>query len=81
MATSTRHSRRKAAKARLQAKSERIARAELGRALEERRAIVRSNMATPMERNYYPQSSMANMAACSHRGYVCRASGGGVVRR
>jgi len=75
MATS-RNDRRRAAKARLLAKSERVARAELGRQADERQAIVDRNMASPPVRNYYPQSCLAGVEGMSHRGYVCRASGG-----
>lgn len=75
MATS-RNVRRKAAQARLLAKQERIARAEIGRRLSEVRETVRTNLSSSIERNYYPQSSMSGMAGLSHRGYVCRASGG-----
>lgn len=73
----TRNERRKAAKARLNAKLERIAKAELGRQADERRAIVKRNLASPIERNYYPaRSCIAEMQGASHRAYICRASGG-----
>lgn len=84
MATS-RNARRKAAKARLLAKQTRLAKAELGRQADERRAIVARNLANPRPKSErgdgvtgigYPASCMANMASLSHRGYICRAAGG-----
>ncbi len=69
----SRHQRRKAAKERNTLKSEGIAKASLAY---DKAEIVRRNMGSPMERNYYPQSSMSDMAGQSHRGYICRASGG-----
>lgn len=66
----TRNQRRMAAKARLTAKSERIAKASLAADLEARRKVVLDNLNSPRERNFYPQSSMATMEAQSHRGYV-----------
>jgi len=84
----TRNERRKAAQARLLAKQERIARAELGRQAQERRKIVQDNLSTgkPKRQGYalvngtitggngfYPESPMGRFASKSHRGYVCRA--------
>lgn len=66
----TRNQRRMAAKARLLAKSERIAKASTAAELEAKRRIVLNNLNAPRVRNFYPQSSMAAMPSQSHRGYV-----------
>lgn len=72
----TRNQRRKVARERLLAKSERIAKAELARQADERRALVQANkMAPKPERNAYPASCLANMQGSSHRAYICRAGG------
>lgn len=68
----TRHQRRKLARKLASDHAERLAKAN---AAFERDLIVKRNLASKPERNYYPQSSMADMAGMSHRGYVCRASG------
>lgn len=46
------------------------------------RAIVKRNLASPIERNYYKgtTSTLSAMQSASHRGYVCRA-GGSMERR
>lgn len=72
----SRNERRKAAQARLLAKNERfLARVEACR-VQTIKAVVRENMSNRKpERNYYPQSCLANMQGSSHRAYICRASG------
>ncbi len=69
----TRHQRRKAAKIASLDKSERIA---IASKAYDKANLVNNNLSSPIERNYYPQSSMAGMMEQSHRGYICRASGG-----
>lgn len=71
----SRNERRKAAQARLLAKSERIAKAELARREDEKFHKVRDNLSKPKERNFYPQSNMSKFAGASHRGYVTQATG------
>lgn len=72
----TRNQRRKAARERLQAKQERFLARVAAARLEDVRNVVIENMGKPVERNFYPQSSMSEMQGQSHRGYICRASGG-----
>lgn len=72
----TRNQRRKAARERLLRKQERIARAELGRQQDERRAIVQRNLSEPRKREYGNiRSCLGGIEGQSHRGYVCRATG------
>lgn len=72
MAKLTRNERRKAAQARLKAKQERfLARVEAQR-LENVRDVVLTNLRSPIERNYFPQSINGKLADKSHRGYVCQ---------
>lgn len=66
----TRHQRRKASVARKAAKNAAIVEAFVA---QQRQAIVNRNLRSKPERNFYPQSSMANMLSQSHRGYICRA--------
>lgn len=68
----TRHQRRKLVK---KLASEHNAKLVKANAAFERDLTVKRNCSKPVERNYYPQSSMADMLGQSHRGYVCRASG------
>jgi len=63
-----------AAKARREAKQERIIKAHIAAGLDANRAIVKANLSSRIERNYYPQSSMAGMLASSHRAYICQPS-------
>lgn len=71
---SNRHSRRKAAKAANVERTEQIIAAN---AAYERALIVKRNLSTQPERNFYPAvSCIGNMAGQSHRAYICRASGG-----
>lgn len=56
---SSRHTRRKLAKAKAEAKLEGMARAEMSRRIAE---TVRLNKAAPVERNYYPASSLGRVA-------------------
>lgn len=81
----SRNARRVMAKQRREAKLARLAKAELGRQADERTKIVRSPMNSRLDRlgnvmhngrNYYPRSCLAGIEAMSHRGYVCRPSGG-----
>ena len=65
---SSRHTRRKAAKAKQQAKLEALAQAQRSANIA---AIVRANKAAPIERNYYAPSLMGRLDSMSHRGYVC----------
>ena len=65
---SSRHTRRKAAKAKQQTKLEALAQAQRSANIA---AIVRANKAAPIERNYYPSSNMGRLDNMSHRGYVC----------
>ena len=67
----SRNARRQHRKARLRAKAERIAKGHLAALADERQRIVQANMASRPERNFYPQSCLANIKALSHRGYVC----------
>jgi hypothetical protein len=71
----SRNERRKAAQARLIAKSYRIANAELARREAAKLDVVKDNLSSPPERNYYPSSNMGSFAGRSHRGYVSAASG------
>lgn len=85
----SRNERRKAAQARLLAKSERIAKAELARREDVKFQVVRENLSKPKERKplyivkgevaggdgFYPQSNMSKFAGSSHRGYVTQATG------
>lgn len=81
----TRHQRRKAAKSASLQKSEALAKASVAY---DRQGKIRDNLSSPIRRKgltlssdgslvggegYYPQSSMADMASQSHRGYVCKA--------
>ena len=65
---SSRHTRRKAAKAKQLAKAEGIAQAHRSWQIAQ---IVKANMSAPIERNYYPSSIMGRLDSLSHRGYVC----------
>lgn len=70
----TRNERRRAAKARLAAKTARIAKAELARQAQERKEIVNANLSSARPgRSFYKPSTMSSFASMSHRGYVCRA--------
>lgn len=71
----TRNERRKAAKARFEAKWVRQSKAKLARGRQAMKDVIHANLQTKPERNFYPESSMSVMAGQSHRGYVCRASG------
>ncbi len=74
----SRNERRKRSKA---ANAERTANIVAANAAYERALIVKRNLSSPIERNYYPpKSCLADMASQSHRGYVCRA-GGAMDRR
>ena len=66
---SSRHTRRKRAKAAWVKKAEGLAQASRSAEIA---AIVRENKTRPIERNYYPQSNMGKLASLSHRGYVAR---------
>jgi len=66
---SSRHTRRKAAKAKAEAKLEGLAQAERSRRIAKQ---VLSNRQAPIERNYYPASCMGNLAEKATRGYVAR---------
>lgn len=66
---SSRHTRRKASKANQQRKLEGLAQAERSRQIAE---TVRKNKSSPIERNYYGPSCLADLGAKSHRGYVAR---------
>jgi hypothetical protein len=66
---SSRHTRRKAAKRRAEEKLLGLAQAARSAMIGE---IVRKNKSTPIERNYYPSSTMGRLAESSHRGYVAR---------
>jgi hypothetical protein len=70
---SSRHTRRKSAKAKQLAKAEGIAQAARSY---EVAAIVKANKSSPIERNYYRSSPMGRLAEYSHRGYVARNSKG-----
>lgn len=72
----SRNARRGIAKQRQIEKSERIAKASVAARLDEVRRIVDANQRAPQERNYYPSCNIGRFAGMSHRGYVCRASGG-----
>lgn len=56
--STSRHQRRKAAKAKAEAKLVQLAQAERSRRIAE---TVRANKNAPVERNYYPPSSMGNL--------------------
>lgn len=71
----SRNQRRQEAKARYNAKVLRQTKAKVARARQGVKDTVFDNMQKPIERNYYPASSMAQMEGSSHRGYVARASG------
>lgn len=64
-----RHQRRKAAERKLTEKMQRI---RVANEAYEREKIVKANKRSPIERNYYPQSCMANLKGQSHRAYVGR---------
>ena len=64
---SSRHTRRKLAKAKALAKLEGLAQAERSRRIA---TTVKANKSSPIERNYYPQSCMATLQEKSARGYV-----------
>lgn len=66
---SSRHTRRKAAKAKALAKLEGLAQAERSRRIA---ATVKANKSSPIERNYYPASCMGNLQEKATRGYVAR---------
>jgi len=66
---SSRHTRRKEAKRKSEAKLEALAQAELSRRTA---SIVRKNKAQPIQRNYYPPSSMGKLAETATRGNVAR---------
>jgi rRNA-processing protein FCF1 len=67
---SSRHTRRKAAKAKAEAKTLELAKAYRSHLVQE---TVARNMSQKPERNYYPPSScMADLAGKSHRAYVCQ---------
>lgn len=76
----TRNQRRKAAKVRLAAKTERIAKASIAAEQQARRDIVLANLNAPKARTYPVRSCLAGISGMSHRGYVCRASGSGKDR-
>lgn len=63
------------ARARLLAKSERIATASLAADQQARGDVVKDNMSAPVERNYHPESVAASYPALAHRAILCRASG------
>lgn len=69
----SRHQRRKAAKAGQADKLERLALAERSRRVSE---LVKQNRNTPIERNYYPQSSMAGLSETAARAKVTGHSSG-----
>lgn len=71
---SSRHTRRKLAKAKQAEKLIALARAERSRQIAE---TVRKNKSSPIERNYYPSSLMGRLAEFSHRAYVTRPSQAG----
>lgn len=64
---SSRHTRRKAAKAAAQAKLERLAAAQRSATIG---AIVKANKSAPVERNYYPESPMGRLGEHAPRGLV-----------
>lgn len=72
----SRNERRKAAKARRYAKTLRLVKAHNAAVLDRVRKIVGNNSITYHERDISPANSMAGMKGVSHRGYVCKASGG-----
>lgn len=67
----TRNQRRRAAKARLLAKSERIAKAHLATVLDATRDKVCDNLSSSRPERAFVRSSMGSLGAKSHRGYVC----------
>lgn len=67
---SSRNARRKAAKARLVAKSQRIANASEAARLEQVRAIVKANKAAPVERNYCPNARPLGRAPTGNYAHV-----------
>ena len=67
---SSRHTRRKAAKARAQEKLIALATAQRSANIAK---IVRENKSAPIERNYYPQSSFSDLAS---RAAFCRGANG-----
>lgn len=75
----TRNERRKATKLRLAAKQERFLGRVSAQRLENVREIVKSNLASPIVRDFPIKSCLQGMSGMSHRGYVCRA-GGQMVR-
>ncbi len=66
----TRNQRRKAAQARLVAKTIRVANASEAARQDANRKLVNENLSRPIERNYYPQSSLNNLQQRTHTGYV-----------
>lgn len=64
---SSRHTRRKAAKAKQLDKLLRLAQAERAKQVG---MIVRANKSKPIERNYYPASPMGNLGEYAARGNV-----------
>lgn len=66
---SSRHTRRKAAKAKAEARLEQLAQAERSRRIGQ---TVKANKSAPIERNYYPQSCMADLTSKAAFGYVAR---------
>lgn len=70
---SSRHTRRKLAKARLEAKLEALAMAEKSRQVAK---VVKANKAAPIERNYYPASSMGRLSETAARAQVTGHSSG-----
>jgi hypothetical protein len=66
---SSRHQRRKAAKAKAAERLEGLAQAERSRRVA---VTVKANKSAPIERNYYPASIMGNLSEYASRGYVAR---------
>lgn len=66
---SSRHTRRKLAAKRAEAKLEGLAQAERSRRIAK---TVKANKSAPIERNYYPGSVMGNLGEYATRGYVAR---------
>lgn len=67
---SSRHTRRKAAKAKAQTKLEALVQAQRSANIAK---VVRDNKSAPIERNYYPQSSFSDLTS---RAAYCKGANG-----